>query len=274
MLVTRRSALAGAATLASAAALGVVPSAKAAAPLAGKQAPGFYRYKLGSFEITVVTDGARSGPLPDGFVRNAAKDQVSAALRASFLAGDTLTIPFNPVVVNTGSKLVVIDTGLGPAAYQQSKGAMGQFHTNLAAAGIAAKDVDAVVITHFHGDHINGLLDPDNKLAFPNAEVLVPANEWKYWTDDGNMSKVAGNEGLTNNFKNVRRVFGAFGNKVTPYEGGKDVAPGIMTVSTPGHTPGHVSHIVSSGSATVMVQADVTNIPALFVANPNWHAVF
>ena len=151
------------------------------------------------------------------------KDEVSAALQAAYLDKDKMTIVFNPLVVNTGSKLVVIDTGNGPAAFEQTKGAVGQFHSNLAAAGIDAKAVDAVIISHFHGDHINGLLTADGKPAFPNAEVMVPAPEWTFWMDDGNMSKAAGEARSKGNFKNVRRVFGALGNKVTQYEPDKEI---------------------------------------------------
>jgi glyoxylase-like metal-dependent hydrolase (beta-lactamase superfamily II) len=274
MQFNRRTLLAGAATAASAAAFGVTPTspARAAAPLAGKQAPGFYRYKLGSFEVTVVTDGARTWPLPDTFVRNVKKEQVAEALKAAFMDSANLVTPFNPIVVNTGAKLVVIDTGLGEGALAQSKGAMGQFHANLAAAGIDVKTIDAVVISHFHPDHINGLVTADGKPAFPNAEILVPAGEWKFWMDDANMSKAAGTP-VEGNYKNVRRVFGVNG-KVTQYEAGKDVVAGISTIATPGHTPGHVSHIISSGNASVLVQADVTNVPYLFAHNPGWHVMF
>ena len=270
---TRRHLFAGAAA-ASLAPLAAGLPARAAAPASGKQAPGFYRYKVGSLEVSVVTDGVRSFPLPDTFVANAKKDEVSAALQAAYMDKDKMTIVFNPLVVNTGAKLVVIDTGNGPAAFEQTKGAVGQFHGNLASAGIDRAAVDAVVISHFHGDHINGLLTADNKPAFANAEVLVPAPEWKFWMDDANMSKAAGNSLIEGNFKNARRVFGALGNKVTQYEPGKEVVSGITSLATYGHTPGHCSHILSSGSASVMAQADVTNHPALFVRNPGWHAVF
>lgn len=275
--LTRRSVLAGA-VAATATALSPLDGrspARAAAPLAGKQAPGWYRYKVGSFEVTAVTDGARTFPLADSYVKNAQKDAVSAAFAAGFMDKDKVTAPFTPVVVNTGSKLIVIDTGNGPAQYEQSKGAVGQFHANLASAGIDRNAVDTVIISHFHGDHINGLLTGDSKAAFGNAEIMVPTTEWKYWSDDGNMSKAPAGSPLEGNFKNVRRVFGALGNKVTQYDAGKDVVPGIKSMTTPGHTPGHTSHIVSSGSASVMVQADVTAASALlFVRNPGWHAVF
>ena len=272
--LTRRGMLTGAAAItATALSLDGRSPARAAAPPAGKQAPGFYRYKVGTIEVTAVTDGARTFPIPDNFVKNAPKEAVGAALGAMYMDAAKAMAPFTPVVVNTGSKLVVIDTGLGPAQFEQSKGALGQFHHNLAAAGIDRNTVDAVIISHFHGDHINGLLTADNKPAFPNAEIMVPAAEWKFWSDDGEMGKAAG--GLKTNFDNARRVFGAHGNKVTPYESGKELVPGITAMATHGHTPGHTSHVIASGNAKVIVQADVTAaIGLLFVRNPGWHAVF
>jgi glyoxylase-like metal-dependent hydrolase (beta-lactamase superfamily II) len=183
-------------------------------------------------------------------------------------------VPYNPIVVNTAGKLVLIDTGQGEAAYTNSKGQAGQFMTNLAAAGIDAKNIDAVIITHYHGDHVNGLLKADNSLAFPNAEVLVPAAEHQYWMDDGEMSRApAGRmEGL---FKNNRRVFNAeVLKRVKTYEAGKEVVPGLTAVATPGHSPGHSSLVMASGNSKVYVQADVTNVPYLFARNPGWHVVF
>src|SRR5262245_20801158 len=153
--LTRRAALAGAG-VAALTPVALRSPAEAAAPAAGKQAPGFYRYKVGTFEVTVVTDGARSFPLPDAMVRNAKKDEVNVALEKAFMPKDTMTIPFNMAVVNTGSKLVMIDTGNGAAAFEQSKGAVGQASANLAAAGIDPGSVDAVIISRFHGDPING----------------------------------------------------------------------------------------------------------------------
>jgi glyoxylase-like metal-dependent hydrolase (beta-lactamase superfamily II) len=266
--LTRRSAL-GAAAAALAAPLLPAGAAQAAAPAVAKQVPGVYRYKVGDIEVTVVTDGGRTVPLPDTLVRNASKDEVNAALQAGFFEKDKFSYFFNPVVINTGSKLVAIDTGNGLAAFEQTKGAAGQYHGNLTAAGIDAKTIDVVAITHFHGDHINGLLTADNKPAFPNAEIIVPTAEWAYWMDDGNMSRAP--EALKNNFNNARRVFGALQGKVTQLDGGKDIVPGIKSISSPGHTPGHTSHIVSSGSQSVLVQGDVTNLPALNVRNPEWH---
>jgi glyoxylase-like metal-dependent hydrolase (beta-lactamase superfamily II) len=271
--LTRRSLLTGAAAATAAPLAGSWP-ATAAAPPAGAQAPGWYRYKVGSFEITVVTDGMGRFKVPDNFVGNVSKDEVGKALVAAYLDKDTMATPYNPIVVNTGSKLVVIDTGTGEAAYTQSKGATGQFQTNLAAAGIDPKAIDTVIISHYHGDHVNGLLKADNTLAFPNAEILVPTVEHKFWMDDGEMSRASAGrmEGL---FKNNRRVFsGDVLKRLKTYDAGKEIVPGITAVATYGHTPGHTSHVITSGGRKLYVQADVTNVPFLFARNPGWHLMF
>src|SRR4051794_41307804 len=176
--VTRRSILAGIAAGSGTMLAPLMPSStQAAAPPAGKQAPGVYRYKVGTHEVTVVTDGARSFPLTESYVINAPIAEVKKALEAAYLPPDRMIHHYAPIVLNTGSKLILIDTGSGPGAYNQTKGELGQLPYNLAAAGIDPSAIDLVVISHFHGDHVNGLLDPNNKLAFPNAEVLVPAGE-------------------------------------------------------------------------------------------------
>src|SRR5262245_47263993 len=264
------AAAAGAATLAPA----LTPTAQATAPLSGQQAAGWYRYKVGDIEVTVATDGVNRFKFPDGFVTNQGRAEVNAALAAAYLqpAPDMIAIPYNPCAINTGSRLVVIDTGTGEANLKASKGVAGQFHANLKAAGIDRNQVDVVIITHMHGDHINGLLTPDNKPAFPKAEIMVPAPEWKYFIDDGEMSRQT-TERMKSVFAGFRRVFDALGRKVTQYDAGKEIVPGITSVATFGHTPGHMSHIVSSGKSKVYIQADVTNLP-IFVRNPGWHAFF
>src|SRR5215831_7567178 len=129
---TRRTMLAGTAAAAAAAANPrlIVAPARAATPTAGKQAPGFYRYRVGSYEITVVTDGARSFPLPDTFVTNAKKDEVNGALEAAYLPKDVMTLVFNPIVINTGSKLIAIDTGYGAAEAAKQGSTFGLYQQN------------------------------------------------------------------------------------------------------------------------------------------------
>jgi glyoxylase-like metal-dependent hydrolase (beta-lactamase superfamily II) len=274
--LTRRSLLTGTVATTATAAIPFATNspARAAAPPAGTQAPGWYRYKVGSFEITVVTDGVNRFKLPDNIVANAKREEVNAALTAAHLQPDIFVTPYNPIVVNTGQKLVVVDTGLGEAGFNATKGANGQFLTNLAAAGIDAKAVDTVIISHYHGDHVNGLLKADNSLAFPNAEILVPAAEHTFWMDDGEMSRAPKGR-MEDLFKNNRRVFtGEVMKRLRTYDEGKEVVSGITAVGTHGHSAGHNSHVVSSGSSTVYVQADVTHVPFLFARNPGWHAFY
>jgi len=270
--LSRRGLLSSAAAAALAAALPAQPFA--AAPAAGTQAAGFYRYKVGDIEVTVVTDGANRLPVTDAFVVNVKKEEVNAALVAAFMEPGVFVGPYNPIVINTGGKLALVDTGTSEAAYVSSKGATGQLMTNLAAAGIDAGAIDTVIISHYHGDHINGLLKADKSLAFPNAEILVPANEHQFYMDDGNMSRATKGR-VEDVFKNVRRVIsGEVLKRLRTYEWDKDVIPGLLAVGTPGHTPGHTSHVVSSGSSKVYVQADVTHAPFLFARNPGWHAYY
>jgi glyoxylase-like metal-dependent hydrolase (beta-lactamase superfamily II) len=256
-------------------ALGSLPApALASTPPVGKQNAGWYRYKVGDAEVTVVTDGMNRFKFPDGFVANKSRAEVNAALADLRLqpGPDMAAIPYSPVVVNTGGKLVAIDTGTGEANFERSKGAAGQYHGNLKASGIDPASVDIVLISHFHGDHINGLLGADNKPKFAKAEIMVPAVEWKFFMDDAEMAKHTSPR-MKGVFANARRVFDALGRKVTQFDAGKEVAPGVTSVATYGHTPGHTSFVVASGNSKVFVQGDVTNTP-VFVRNPGWHLMF
>jgi glyoxylase-like metal-dependent hydrolase (beta-lactamase superfamily II) len=274
MKLNRRSLLAGAATAGALVGGGAISRVRAAAPPVGKQAPGFYRYKVGSIEVTVVTDGLNQFPLPDDFVTNMKKEEVQAGLAAAYMDKNIFFNPYNPIVINTGSKLVLVDTGTGEGAYTSSKGKIGQLQANLSAAGLDPAAFDAVIISHYHGDHINGLIKADNSVAFPNAEILVPAGEHKYWMDDGEMSRAPKGR-LETNFKNVRRVFNAdVMKRLRTYEWDKDVIPGMVAVGTPGHSVGHTSYVLSSGADKVFIQSDMTHVPFLFVRNPGWHAFY
>ena len=267
---TRRTFLTTAtAAIAAAAPLPASGPARAAAPTAGRQAPGFYRYKVGDFELTQITDGGRTFPMPDGFVRNVPKEQALAAAEAAYMPKGQVTVPFNPVIINTGSKLVLIDTGIGPGVGPT----VGLLPAHMAAAGIDPKAIDIVVLSHLHPDHINGVKAADGGLAFPNAEIKAPAPDWAFWMSDENMAKAA-NDMMKGYFANTRKILSNIADKVTRYEWGKEVAPGITALDASGHTPGHTAFAVASGSGRLLVQSDVTNIPELFLRNPDWHVAF
>jgi glyoxylase-like metal-dependent hydrolase (beta-lactamase superfamily II) len=271
----RRQLLAGAAV---AGAAGVLTSlgatARASEPPAGAQAPGFYRYKVGTYECTSINDGARSFPLPDTFVTNVPKPEALAAAEAAYMPKGMVTVPFNPQLINTGSKLILIDTGNGVANLEPTKGAVGRTLQNLAAAGVDAKKIDVVLLSHLHPDHTNGIRALDGSMAFPNAEIMVPSVDWAFWTSDENAAKAQSNEMMKNYFANVKKTFAGIESKVTKYDWGKEVAPGITSIETPGHTPGHTSFAIASGNSKILIQSDVTNIPELFLRNPDWHVAY
>jgi len=274
--LTRRKLFATAAAASAATALTpfMGRSAQAAAPAAGKQAAAFYRYKVGDIECTSINDGARTFPMPDGFVKNAPKDEVLAVAEAAYMPKGMLTIPFNPQLINTGGKLVLIDCGFGAGAMEASKGAIGRTISNLAAAGVDAKSIDVVLMSHLHPDHTNGIRAADGSMAFPNAEIMVPAKDWAYWMSEENAAKVESNKMMKDYFANVKKVYSGIENKVTKYDWGKEVVTGITSIATPGHTPGHTSFAIASGSSKVLLQSDVTNLPELFYTHPDWHAAF
>jgi len=268
--LSRRTLVAGTAGATVAGLMGVSASAPALAqgtPSTPAPVPGAYRYKVGDILVTAVSDGVRTFPMPEGFVRNAPKDAVNGALAAAFLPSDQLSIPFTVLLLETGGRRVLVDTGNGPG-----QSPVGLVVPTLKAIGVDPAGIDQVVISHFHGDHINGLLAADGTPAFPKAQVFVPEVEWAYWMDEGQASRAA--DRLKGSFQNVRRVFKPFEGKVERYAWGKEVAPGLTSRGTPGHTPGHTSYDLVSGSDALFIQSDVTNIPSLFVANPSWHVMF
>jgi len=274
--LNRRDLLAGAAAIGAASALPrlSLSTAHAAVPAAGAQAPGFYRYKVGAYECTSVNDGARSFPMPDTFVKNVPKEEALAAADAAYMPKGMVTVPFNPQLINTGSKLVLIDCGNGIANLEPSKGAVGRTLQNLAAAGVDPKNIDVVLMSHLHPDHTNGIRNADGSMAFPNAEIMVPAKDWEFWTSDENAAKAQSNEMMKNYFANVKKIYAGIESKVTKYDWGKEVIPGITSVEAPGHTPGHTAFVIASGGSKILVQSDVTNIPEFFLRNPDWHVAY
>ena len=263
--LTRRSLLAGSAA---ATAMLAVPAAHAAAPLAGKQSAGVYRHKIGRYELTALYDGTWYRRVDDRFVRNASAAEVDKALTDAFLFPRIVPTSFTALLVNTGSKLILVDTGtagqLGPTT--------GHMPGALAAAGVQPAQIDTILISHFHPDHINGIKDKDGKKVFANAEIQVPAPEWAHWMDDAKMN--AAPEAARGGFLNVRRIFRDIAGEVTRFEPGSEVAPGITSIPAYGHTPGHTAFTVSSGNQSMLVLGDTTNHPWLFARRPEWQGAF
>ena len=221
----------------------------------------------------MLSDGFRMVPVDEKYLINASKDDLAKALKAAGQSADKMKNTYSPIVLTMAGKRVLFDTGNGEAQAAPSNNERGTLNANLAAAGIDRNEIDVVVISHFHADHVNGLLDANNKPAFPKAEIKVPENEWKFWMDDGEKSRASPGR-MTELFANNRRVFDTLSRKVTTYAWDKDVVPGVRAVGTPGHSIGHTSYVVSSGGKTLYVQSDVCNNVAVFAPHPDWHGFF
>ena len=267
----RRTTFAGLAAAMGVAALPALRNQAAAQPAgaAAPQAPGFYRFKVGGYTVTTVHDGSRAVPL-QGFVRNAPFEEVQKVLAESFLPTDSVRIPFTITFVDTGRQLVVFDTGNG--VQQQAGATVGKLLENMRAAGIDPARVDVVAMSHFHGDHVGGLLNAEGGMAFPNAEVLVPEAEWRWWSDSGNESRSPENQRPT--FANSARRFAPYQGRIRQIGEGAEVVPGIRAMPAYGHTPGHTVYHIADGGAQAMFVADTTNRPELLARRPDFYIAF
>ncbi len=250
--------------------LEIVSSAKAASD-ADPLNKGFAKFKVGDWSVTTIYDGVWEKAHDPGFIKNATVDETKAALSAAGLTDGFVPITFTITVVERDGKTIMFDSGTGGGQAGGPKAGM-LAKRNMAAAGIDPAKISTIVVTHFHPDHIFGLMEKDtNAQTYPNAEIIVPAAEYEFWTDPGVIAKLPpGFQGLAKRiqatmptWKNIRRI----GNDV-------EATAGIRAVNTNGHTAGHTSYELESGGNKLIVTGDLTNIAPLFVRNPGWHAVF
>ena len=232
--------------------------------------PGFRRMKLGEVEVIALVDGIARRPLGEEFVANAPLSDVRAMLTSQNLSPDFIDVPFTPFLVVAGSRRILMDTGLGEFGGPTT----GKLLENLRAAGFGPNDIDTVLISHYHGDHINGLRTKAGEFVFGKAKVMVPAVEHAFWTDEARAAAAAGGR-MKGAFDNVQRTFpGMPAGMLVPFQPGAELAPGIKAVAAHGHTPGMSMFEVSSAGQTFTFLADLTNIPALFARNPDWAVSF
>lgn len=247
---TRRSALMAAASLPLAPALMTRP-AFAAAEMQGSQIPVFNRFKLGGFEVTTLLAGTRPVEKPNEiFGLNASAEEFKAAADAAFIPAEVAQFFFTPTLVNTGAELVLFDTGLNA----DGTGAA------LSAAGISPDQVDVVVLTHMHGDHIGGMMTADGKPTFANARYITGSAEHNHWSG-------AANEGFDKNVKPMN-------DKFTFLDDGGSVASGITAKLAAGHTPGHMIYMLESDGKSLAITADTANHYVFSLAHPDWEVRF
>jgi glyoxylase-like metal-dependent hydrolase (beta-lactamase superfamily II) len=230
--------------------------------------PGFVTYKIGSAEVTALYDGIWEKAHDPAFIANASVEDVKAAMVKAGMPADFVSIPFTVVVVKSGGKTILCDSGTGG----QVQPTAGKMMANMKAAGIDPTKIDTILISHCHPDHIFGLMEKDtNKPVFPNAEIVISDVEYKFWTDPAVIDRLPeARKGLA---RRIQAVFPTWKN-IRQVQGEPEVAPGIRFVSAPGHTPGHRAFHLASGNGELMISNDTAYVPALVVANPGWHGTY
>jgi glyoxylase-like metal-dependent hydrolase (beta-lactamase superfamily II) len=245
-----------------------IRAADAAAPLLNSTAPPFYRFKLGTFEVTVVSDGPLVLPTLDVVLPEAPKPELERLLRANRMPTDRWTGPQNAVVVNTGRHLVLFDTGMGDRSKALGPHC-GQLVRNMRAAGLDPASIDVVAITHAHIDHCWGLVDSQDRLVFPNARVAISQADFDFWTQESLLNTPDRDFVLytRTNLLPVR-------DRLIPVRDGAEVVPGVTAMATTGHTVGHHSYVIESEGRRLINIGDVVHHHVLLLTHPEWHNIF
>jgi glyoxylase-like metal-dependent hydrolase (beta-lactamase superfamily II) len=243
---------------------------KVAASLQGELQPTIYRFKLGEFEVATVLDAKaiREGLHPH-YGANASADEVMALARANNIDTQRFEHPNIPTLVNTGKQLVLLDTGNGalPREYEQLSKRLppGQTAARLAIAGYRPEDIDVIVITHGHPDHIGGLIE-GGKPVFPNARYVFGAAEFDFWKRGENVR-----EARKFNRELFMTICVPLADRSTFVKPGDEVAPGITAVDAAGHSPGLLAFHIESNGKRFMVTADTCTQYVMAVQRPEWH---
>jgi glyoxylase-like metal-dependent hydrolase (beta-lactamase superfamily II) len=237
--------------------------ASAEAPPVKTQVPGYYRMLLGSFEVTALYDGAIK--LDTKLLKNSNEKEMRQLLARLFVKGPAVQTAVNAYLINTGSKLVLVDAGaaklFGPS--------LGNIVANLKAAGYAPEQVDTVLVTHLHGDHVNGLIDAEGKAVFANAEVWSAKADNDFWLSE-EIAAQAPKE-AQGFFKMARDAAAPYlkAGKWKTFAADQEILPGISSFAANGHTPGHSAYLIGTGEDQLLIWGDIVHNHAVQFARPN-----
>lgn len=230
-------------------------------PSATRQAPYFYRFRVGDLMATIVSDGTLPLGRPQDNYRSPMPEEIDKQLEENFLPHDNVVLEQNVLVLDTGDKLILFDTGMGPLDIFGPT--TGRLLDNLKEAGFDPKDIDAVVISHAHIDHCGGCMSSDDSRNFPNAHYFMHQDDYDFWTDETNVP-----EGARVFLETARKNLIPNRDRMTFFQGDQEILPGIHAVLAPGHTVGHTIFMIESGGASLCYIADLANHPVLLLQNP------
>ena len=234
----------------------------AKAPMVKTQAPGYYRVMVGAFEVTALSDGTNDLPV-DQLLTHTTPDKVKATLAANFLKSP-LETSVNAYLINTGTRLILIDTGAG-TFFGPS---VGKLQQSLKAAGYSPDQIDDVVITHMHPDHVGGLLK-GKVAAFPNAVIHINKADTDFWLSQANLA--AAPAGAKMFFQDAQAAVAPYikAHRLSTFEGSVELAPGIRSVPLAGHTAGHTGYRVESNGQSMLMWGDVVHVASIQFADPS-----
>lgn len=270
----RRSLLAGSASGLAALAAGVgypADPANARARSAITDAPGFLRRKIGDVEVVSLLDGEVAFPVLEfaKFFDGASPEAIAPLNDKARMPAGGFPLLVSAFLVRSGDRLILIDTG---AADKFQPPHFGKVPAAIKAAGYQLSDVDTVLVTHMHGDHVGGLVDGAGNALYPNAELVMSDVEHRFWTDDSNAARVA--EVQKPFFALSKAVLAPYAKQIRLFSGTAEVAPGIVPVPLPGHTPGHTGFLINSGPGQLLVWGDALHVAAWQFDRPEWRMAF
>lgn len=259
--ISRRTALLGLAASAGSGCVGYSTAADAKGPILKSQTSYYYRFPVGEFQATVISDGPLPLGEPSATMKGMTKDEIGKALTENFLPTDKIVLEQNILVLNTGARLVLFDTGMGTS--KMFGPTTGRLLASLKESGINPAQIDDILCTHAHIDHVGGLATEKGKRLFPNATIHISKADYDFWTDE---AKLTGD--LKAFVAHARQNLLPYKDRIKFVENGKDVLPGIQAMSAPGHTVGHTIFIIKSGAKTLAFTGDTTHHQILLTERP------
>lgn len=235
------------------------------APFQNNQNAGWWRFKLGDWECTVIWDGYIHHAY-EGIYPNADPAEMARLQRLYRLPPDHIPMDLNPVIVNTGENLILIDTGMGKKRPLFGE-FMGRTEENMRAAGIDPKDIDVILMTHLHPDHSFGLINQDGAALYPNARLYCTQKDWDEWTNEENLTR---NDHYKEWTEGTLESVAPYRERLTLFEPGEEVLPRVKTMSVAGHSLGQVAYIFENGGDKVVFTGDVAHHQVYDPIHPEW----